>query len=63
MYEISNETKALFVVALTVLLFGGSIIVSVELFKIVLITVLSLGLIALCCKVLYDVVLFGLNKK
>jgi hypothetical protein len=61
--KISNETKALFVVALTVLLFGGSIIVSVELFKIVLITVLSLGLIALCCKVLYDVVLFGLNKK
>jgi hypothetical protein len=61
--SISNETKALFVVALTVLLFGGSIIVSVELFKIVLITVLSLGLIALCCKVLYDVVLFGLNKK
>jgi hypothetical protein len=60
---ISNEVKALFVVALTVLLFGGSIIVSVELFKIVLLTVFILGIIALCCKVLYDVVLFGLNKK
>jgi hypothetical protein len=60
---ISNEVKAGTIVFLIVLLFGISAIVSVRVFEIVFMTTFFSLFILLCCKVLYDVILFGLNKK
>jgi hypothetical protein len=60
---ISNKVKAGTIVFLIVLLFGISAIVSVRVFEIVFMTTFFSLFILLCCKVLYDVILFGLNKK